>query len=120
MSADRDGQPFDETRDIAITDHHSLRYIGQRHAFRNLVELCHQIKARQRNVEPFAQATTDLALDQGRTGQETKPQTQLVTVIFRQFDDFGLGIKNHFEFIPASRLKWHAGCFLCRWKLPLF
>jgi len=70
-------------------------HIRQRHALGRLIELSHQIEARQRDVETLAQATAHLTLDQGRAGEEPKPQPKLVAVIVRQFHGLGLGIKHH-------------------------
>ena len=88
-------QALDQPGDIAVGDHHPLRDIRQRHAVRHLVELRHQVEARQRDVEALAQPAAHLALDQGGAGQKPKPQPEFVAVIFREFDGLGLGIEDH-------------------------
>ena len=95
-------QTLDQSGDIAVRDHHALRDIRQRHAFRHLVELGHQVETRQGNVEPLPQAAADLALDQGRARQKPQPEPKLAAVISGKLDGLGLGIKDHVAIIPAS------------------
>ena len=97
-------EALDQTGNVTVRDHHPLRDIGQRHAFRDLVELGHQIEPRQGDVEPLTQPAAHLALDQGRAGQKAEPQSKLVAVIFRELDGLGLGIEGQYAIIPAWNL----------------
>jgi len=97
-------ETLDQPGHVTVRDHHPFGDIRQRHAVRRPVELGHQVEARQRDVEPFAQAAAYRALDQGRAGQKAQPQPDLVAVIFREFDGLGLGIEDHDATVPALRL----------------
>jgi len=88
-------QALDQPGHIAVRHHHALRDVRQRHALRRLVELGHQVEARQRDVKALAQPAAHLALDQGRTRQQPQPQSELIAMLVREFDGLGLGIKDH-------------------------
>ncbi len=66
---------------------------AERHAVRRLVELRHQVEARQRHVEAVAQAAAHFAFDQRRAGQKAQPQPQLGLVIGRALGDLGFRIE---------------------------
>jgi len=110
-------EPLDQPGDIAVRHHHALGDIRQRHAVGRLVELRHQIEARQRDVEPLPQPAPHLTFDQVRAGQQAQPEPKLVGMIIRKFDGLGLGIKNHDAFTAvwthpaAPRAGFSADCF---------
>ena len=63
-------KPFYEPGDVAVRHHHPLRHIRQRHAVRRLVELSHQVKTRQGDVEARHQEGDDeLVPGQGEAEQ---------------------------------------------------
>ena len=95
-------EALDEAGHIAVRHHHALGDIGQRHAVRRLVELRHQVETGQCDVEALPQPAADLALDQGRAGQEAEPQPKLFGVILRSFDGLGLGIE-HVDAVTHGR-----------------
>ena len=98
-------QALDQSGDVAVRHHHPLGDIRQRHAVGHLVELGHQVEARQRDIEPLAQPAAHLALDQGGAGQQPQPQPELVAMLVRQFDGLGFGIKDH-----GAIIFWRCRC----------
>src|SRR4029453_16171277 len=51
--------------------------------------------------QTFRQTAAPLALDQGRAGQEAKPQPEFVAMMFREFDGLGLCIESHGVILSA-------------------
>ena len=87
-------QALGEPGDVAVRHHHALRQLAERHAVRRLVELRHQVEARQGHVEAVAQPAAHLALDQRRAGEQPQPQAQFGLVVGRALRDLGLGIED--------------------------
>src|SRR5436190_23710465 len=59
-----------QSSDIAVRYHHAAGQFAERHSVRCLVELRHQVEARQGYVEGVAQPPADLALDQRRASEQ--------------------------------------------------
>src|SRR5690606_26357105 len=74
-------ETLDKPRDIAVRYHHALRKFAEQDAFFRPVELRHQVEARQRGVELFAQPLADLSLDEIGAGQEAQPQAQFAAMV---------------------------------------
>jgi hypothetical protein len=78
-------QPLGEPGHVAVRNHHALRQLAKRHPVRRLIELRHQVEARQRHVELVAQAAAYFSFDQGGAGEQPQPQPQLGLVVGRAF-----------------------------------
>ena len=70
-------QLVDQTRHIAVGDHHALRQFAEPQPIRLALELGEKVELGQRDVEGSTQVATDLGRDQSGGRQQAQPEAKL-------------------------------------------